>query len=326
MHKRILPWILAILLLLVGCAADKENAKAPDGSPPVYQDSPGNSAEYGESHSGNAGGQSGLSIGATNPEQKIIYTVRYQMETTEFAAASDRLKGLTSELGGYIESSDISTSGRLGYVLRTGHYALRIPTENLNDFFAKVGDIGHIVQEKLESTDVTLQFVDTTARLNALKAQETRILEILKDATDLQYVLDIERELSNIRSEIESLTSRLNKLSSLVEYSTVNVSLREVGTLSDVKPVPKSFSERLAAEFKQSVQRLWGGLQDVGIWFFGNIIEILFWVGLIAVMVWFLFMLVRKSRKRAKEEALKRYEAALYSESAKENKDEQKDE
>ena len=312
MIRKVLPWLLAVMLLFAGCAAMPETNKGSTAPPGYDYDVP----RYDEGAAENGkdiGGSSGLSIGVTNPEQKIIYTVTYQMETKDFAAATEQLKSITAELGGYIENSEISSLERYGYALRTGTFTLRIPTDKLNGFFAVAGDIGHIVQEKLESTDVTLQFVDTQARLKALETQEERILAILKDATELKYVLEIERELANIRSEIESLTSTLNRLSSLVTYSTVHVNLREVASFSEMQPVPKSFGERLSAEFQRSLQRLYAGLQEVGIWFFGNILEIVFWVGIIVLAAWILSRIVRKARKRAREKAIQRYEAALYS-------------
>lgn len=280
--------LLIILSLFVGCGTSAtENSVSDKYSP-----------EYGEMSSDKAetGGGSSLEIGVTDPQRKLVYTVSYSIQTTEFGFSLPKLQSLCAELGGYVESSSVEGTTR-----RFAQLVLRIPADSLNTFFSRVGEVGSVTSESMSTQDVTLEYVDYTARLDSLKTRETRILALLDGATDLQYVLDIETELADIRYEIESVTSKLNKLSSLVSYSTVNVNLSEVYTLSDVKAEPQTFGEKLGDTFGSSVERVWNGLQAVVIWFLGNIIEILLVLILLGAVALVTVLLLRKTGRNKKQ-------------------------
>ncbi|MBR4940664.1 MAG: DUF4349 domain-containing protein, partial [Clostridia bacterium] len=178
-----------------------------------------------DSADGETNNTSSLQLGTPDPSRKLIYHVNYSLETKTFDSSVTSLLALTESLGGYTESSD--TRGGNGSE-RYATYVLRIPSEKLTDFIAGVGNIGSILSESLSTEDVTLEYVDIESHLTSLRAQETRLLELLSEAKDLSEVLMIEESLTGVRYEIESYTTRLNTISSLVSYSTVTVSLREV--------------------------------------------------------------------------------------------------
>ncbi|MBR5519478.1 MAG: DUF4349 domain-containing protein, partial [Clostridia bacterium] len=244
---------------------------------------------------------------AVDPSQKMIYTANYQIQTLAFDDSVEALNALTAELGGYVENSRVSGSASGNYYeTRRASYTLRIPAANLQLFLDRVGSVGTVVSESLTGRDVTLEYVDTESRLNALRAQEARIIELLADATDLQYVLEIERELSDIRYQIESYTSQLKQLDSRISYSTVEISLQEVYKVVEPKPEPQSFGDKLAETFRSSVTRIWEGMQAFAIWFLGNIVELALWVvGLGACVwlaVWGIKRIVRKHRAKHSSE------------------------
>ena len=57
--------------------------------------------------------------------------------------------------------------------------------------------------------------------------QEERILEIMKKADQVEDILNIERELNRIRTEINQRKNILKNWDQLVDYSSIEVSLRE---------------------------------------------------------------------------------------------------
>ena len=72
------------------------------------------------------------------------------------------------------------------------------------------------------------EFYDVQARLRNKRVEEARLLEVLKDATGkLSEVLEVEKELSRVREEIEQIEGRLRYLTDQTDLSTVTITLRE---------------------------------------------------------------------------------------------------
>ena len=81
---------------------------------------------------------------------------------------------------------------------------------------------------KRTADEVTAQYVDLQARLKAAKAAEQRLVELLGTRTGkLSDVLEVERELTRVRSEIESMQGQSNVMLHQVNYATVKVELSE---------------------------------------------------------------------------------------------------
>ncbi len=296
--------LLLFALMLSGCSAGSSsvrlNGSADSEKSDAYIREEVGSNEWMSEDCAVDGGDSSLSIGAVDPSRKMIYQVSYRIQTLDFDASLSAIDALAAEFGGYTESSEIfgKSIQSSRSQLRSASLVLRIPADQLNSFFGRVSSIGTITGESLSSQDVTLQYVDIDARLKTLHQQEERILALLAEASDLQAVLEIEQTLSDIRYQIESYTSRLKQLDSQIAYSTVSISLSEVAVLTEPKAEPQTFGERLADTFRSSTLRLRDGFRTFAIWFLGNILEILFWLLLIALVVLAVLLLHRHRTRR----------------------------
>lgn len=297
-------FLLLFALILSGCHADSSsvrlNGSASGEKSDAYLSEEVGSGEWKTEGSAGDFGDSSLSIGAVDPSRKMIYQVSYRIQTLDFDASLSAIDALAVEFGGYTESSEIFgrsiQSSRSQ--LRSATLVLRIPADQLNSFFGRVSSIGTITGESLSSQDVTLQYVDIDARLKTLQQQEERILALLAEATDLQAVLEIEQTLSDVRYQIESYTSQMKQLDSQIAYSTVSISLSEVAVLTEPKDEPQTFGERLAETFRSSTLRLRDGFRAFAIWFLGNILEILLWLLLIALVALAVLLLRRRRIRR----------------------------
>src|SRR4029077_15004866 len=79
---------------------------------------------------------------------------------------------------------------------------------------------------KLQSEDVTKQYVDEAARLRNLRAQETQYLGILKQAKTVKDTLEVSDKLNEVRGEIEQQQAELDLLSKQVDTVALTISLR----------------------------------------------------------------------------------------------------
>ncbi|MGI6265378.1 MAG: DUF4349 domain-containing protein, partial [Acutalibacteraceae bacterium] len=76
------------------------------------------------------------------------------------------------------------------------------------------------------------------------------LLELLKKAESLEDILRLENELTDVRTQIESLTTQLKKYDNLSDFSTVTIRLRQVSVYTD--PENQSFGEQIANTFRDT--------------------------------------------------------------------------
>ena len=82
---------------------------------------------------------------------------------------------------------------------------------------------------------------------------------MLSEATKMSDMLEIEQRLTEVQTQIEQFTGELQKWNSLIDLSTVNVTVSEVAELK--KESGKDFGSRLASAFQDSVSALGRALQ-----------------------------------------------------------------
>lgn len=170
---------------------------------------------------------------------KIIRTGQMDLETQDFEETDAFVRTLTETQGGYLEST--SVSGDPGS--RYGSYTVRIPQEGYDTFFAQVGESCHVVSSSSQSQNITEQYVDLETRLSSLRTKHQRLLDLLAQADSMETIVALESELADTEYEIESLTGSLRQYDSLISFSTIDLSVREVSSLSPVSEGNSFFSE-----------------------------------------------------------------------------------
>ena len=139
------------------------------------------------------------------------------------------------------------------YNLRDAYYVIRVPAEKLDEFINQLGNIGNIISTNKTGKNVTQEYFDAEARVKTLKVREERLLEILKKATVLKDLIELEKALADVRYEIESLTTTLRKLDNLVSYSTIELNINEVVESSTIKIPAKTYGSKIKNTFLDSI-------------------------------------------------------------------------
>lgn len=287
--KRAMSLLLALTLcagLLAGCGASSGGTTAA-AAPEAYQ----NSMDYAVSEETADAGLSGSEADRLSPNdgRKIIYNASLEMETEAFDATRDKLLNAASAAGAWVQSSDEGGSAENGS--RWVRYTFRVPSDSYAVFLNDASAAGSVTYKSETTEDVTADYVDLEARLESLRTQEARLLELAGQAGDLADLLAIEEQLAQVRYEIESYTGQQRVYDSLLAYSTVDVSLNEVRILT---PVSNNFGSRAVTAFKESWHNFANGVQDVAIGF----IYLLPGLLVLAVIVLVCVVLVRAARRR----------------------------
>lgn len=195
--------------------------------------------------------------------RKIIKSINVTLETLEFDKAVEDIKSQALSQGGYIESSNIQGSSiNDEYSLRKASFVIRVPATKLESYVDTLNVNYNVLQINENSSDITDQYYDAQSRLNSLLTQEERLLFMLEGATELQYMLEIERHLADVRYQIENYHSTLTRYDNQVSMSTVSISLQEVVKYQVVNDPPRTFGQRFVSAISGSWNNFVFGLQN----------------------------------------------------------------
>lgn len=231
--------------------------------------------------------------GVDTVDRKIIKSAYMALDTVEFERTTDSIVGKAVAMGGYVESSSIQgtrLADRNQPSRRSANFQIRIPEEQFEAFMSAVGELGVVTTEAITGQDITGQYFDTETRVRTLKVQEERLLSLLAKAEQLTDIIEIERELSRIRFDIESLTGTLKGWDHMVDFSRVNIDVYEVEELKEIEPKPETWIDRIAKAFRDSIKNLGALLVDMTVFF----VAALPYMAVLAVFGGLVWKLLRK--------------------------------
>ncbi len=313
--KKIIAVVLALglALSLLGCGAAKgsESEAAPEapasrsGDQLTYNSAGLSMTESYDQAAEEAGldGGSGAedSVPAEDPD-KIIYSADVDIETLDFEDSLEKLEKLLDDHGGWVESSSVSgadyydiSRGTAGG--RSASYTLRVPSEKFNQLMNSLTELGNVPYSHIYTENVSAQYYDAQARLSAYSTQEESLIAMMEKAQTVADVIAIEEKLTELRYKIESIQSSLNNWDRQISYSSLYISISEVGDYSPTE------SQSYGQELKQAFT---DGLRGVGE-FFKHLslflVSALPVIVLAALLLLALIPIIKK--RRAKKKALR---------------------
>ncbi|MBP1569235.1 MAG: DUF4349 domain-containing protein [Oscillospiraceae bacterium] len=322
---RILTLILAVALIFGGCGAsslslDSKNEAFDAGGwteemKPVEPEAPMEMPEMEYVTEDSAFDNStSASVSENKPlsGRKLIRTFNLDVETLEFDSFVASLKNEVSALGGYIENSSVNGNSYNYSSNRNAGFTCRIPSEKLDEFINTIGGLGNITYSYEDTTDVTLQYVDTEARIKSLQTEYDRLLELLAEAETIDTIILLEQRITEVRYQLESYQSQLRTYDNLVDYSTVHLNVNEVKRVTATEK--ETVWERISADFGDNIYDIWVGAQDFFVWFVANIPYFIIWAIIIAAVVFAVRFFLGKNPKwqerKAARKARKEYKKA----------------
>jgi hypothetical protein len=156
-------------------------------------------------------------------ERMVIYNAYISLETRDLEGVLAKIRVLAEGYGGYVVGTSRSSYGAQA----TAEITIRIPQDKFHMAVQQIEGYGEVLDEHTTSEDVTERYIDLKARLGNLERQEKRLHEILDMAKTVEEILEVERELTRVRGEIESLQGQINYLERSVAMSLITVSLKE---------------------------------------------------------------------------------------------------
>ena len=231
--------------------------------------------------------------------RKLIRDVSMNVEARDFDGVLSQITDKVGELGGYVESSDVSgvsVNSYGGSQQRHADIRARIPADRLDRFVETVESAGNVTSKQEQVTDVTLQYSDVQSRKKSMEIEQERLWALLEKAESLDAVVALEARLSEIRYELESYTSQLRLYDNQVDYSTVSINMREVKDLTPT--APDSIGTRIQKGFNRSLNNLGEAGTDLIVWIASNSPILLVLAVIIAAVVLFVRGLSRRMQGR----------------------------
>lgn len=302
--------LLAMSMLLAGCGAgDKsasyiaeEAAMAPSASYNGLAD---------EGYYGFEEAEYDATSESYNPEiaekaqeyaasRKLIVTMNISAETENYDETMASVNAAVEKLGGYVENSNTwNYSGN-----RSTNMTIRVPAAHLGELVTVVKEKGNITNESKSTEDITLQYVDTASRKEALQVEEKRLLELLEQAENMEDLLLIEDKLSNIRYQLQSIESTLRTYDNQVDFSTLYLDIQEVSRITEIPD--ESIGSRISSGLSDTFYEMGQGFENFIVWFVVALPVLLLWAVIILLVVLLVRFIVRKYESGSEKRMLKK--------------------
>ena len=322
----IIVCVILTVGILAGCGASSDSASYKSSEPTAAAEAAYDYADEGawdyeapaEARSTSASGGEAVSDAEimSNSNRKLIKTVNMNVETREFDALVANVMERINSLGGYAESTDISGNSYDSYSsTRNAFIVARIPANKLDYFVDNIENESNITSKNESANDVTLEYADVEAHKESLKIEQQRLNQLLEQADSLENIIELENRLTEVRYEIESYESRLRMMNNQVDYSTVNLSIKEVKEYSPEPVEELTFGQRIARGFLESCADAWDAIQDFIVGFVSILPMLLVILVILGVIFFIIFGIVKgiiaivkksaknKAEKRAKQPA-----------------------
>ncbi len=216
-------------------------------------------------------------------EQKIIKTASIEFETREMDKTHQRIMQAVQKNKAFLQKDN---AGRQ-YSREFRRLIIRVPTENFQALVDGIGiGVAYFDTKDITRKDVGEEFVDLQARLKAKRVLEERYLQLLAKAKDVKEMLEIERELSSIREEIEAKQGRLKYLQNQVSLSTIFLEFYKTD-------VQTSVTQSYGAKMGNALKGGWNGISA----FFLNILYVWPFVLILGISTFFIRRYLKRNKK-----------------------------
>jgi hypothetical protein len=181
---------------------------------------------------------------AARIDQKVVRTADLTVEVGKgrFQEVFREATGVAGLHGGFVASSN--TAMRDGK-LAMGTLEIRVPAASFEAARSALGRLGKVTDERISGQDVGAELVDIEARLRSLAAEEEALRALMARARTVGETVEVQRQLTNVREQIEQLAGQKARLDDSVAMSTIRATVTEPGVAVREEPSETSLSRSL---------------------------------------------------------------------------------
>lgn len=173
---------------------------------------------------GSGGGSASVEneIAAATEGRVIVRTADLGINVDSVTESLDDISKISVAAGGWVVSSVRSRQ-------YSGSISIRVPADRFDDVIEQLKDLAAKVNfVTTRSEDFTEEFTDVTARSLTLKDTLEALRTLYDRAESVEDAITIQKEITNIQSDLEALEARLKFLSQSSAFSFISVALESV--------------------------------------------------------------------------------------------------
>lgn len=209
-------------------------------------------------------------------DKKIIKNATVSVEVKAYKTFNDLVHTAAKQSGGYIAQEE---QNETDYKIENT-ITIKVPVDQFDNLLTALTPAKEkVLIKKITSQDVTGEVVDTKSRLEAKRQVRLRYLDLLKQAKNMEEILQVQNEINDIQEHMESAAGRINYLTHAAAFSTIQLSFFEVldARASDTKE--PSFGQKILLALQSGL--LWMGellILLVTLWPIWMALAIVWWV------------------------------------------------
>jgi cell division protein FtsB len=162
-------------------------------------------------------------------DRKIIRNADLTIEVDSTTQAQQQVTSIAELNGGFVVTSEAKQRENTDPDKRTVDIKLvvRIPSTQFNSALQQIEKLAtNMPVRNVTGQDVTEEFIDLEARIKTQKALELQFLEIMRQAHKVEDALAVQRQIADVRTEIEKLEGRKRFLENRSSLSTITVNIQ----------------------------------------------------------------------------------------------------
>jgi len=154
-----------------------------------------------------------------NGSRSIEFFTNVTLNADSVSTAFAKATAIAYSVGGYVSDSTESNT--------TALVVVRVPAASYQGALTQLEALGTLVTLSSSSNDVTVQYTDLNATLLSLQAEETSLLAILGESTNINSTLNVESRIQAVDQQINSVQSEILQTKTLVSYATISAFIEE---------------------------------------------------------------------------------------------------
>lgn len=127
---------------------------------------------------------------------------------------------------------------------------VRVNAERFDSLVSLISKMGlRLDNRSVHTSNVSEQYYDLESRIRNKKVLESSYLKLLERASKVSDILEVERNLNEVRTEIEQLEGQFKYLGDQIAYSTIHVSFYEMLPYNHSNASGVGFFDRIYSAF-----------------------------------------------------------------------------
>jgi Domain of unknown function (DUF4349) len=198
---------------------DDEGGSAGAGSAAISEESATGAAEPSvQDSAGRTGGGDAASDRRRERFQQLSASLTLAAPRRDIDQVATRVGDVAADLGGFVQSSTISSQDG-------GSLELRVPSNRLEQAIQRISRLGRMRELSRRSVDITANVVSTRERLSDARAERKSLLVQLANAVTVNETESIRARLEIVSREIAAARRALRRVNNEANFANVSVAI-----------------------------------------------------------------------------------------------------